>query len=97
LSRILENTSATPPSGDIATKTSALKLRKSSGNRGLAYHVLLYVEDNEWQIEQKRNPVSVDKEEECKDAVDEGFRNDVGVETVAEIDRVDIITVDTTY
>jgi hypothetical protein len=55
--------------------------------------VLLDVECEEWQIEQKRNPVPVDKEQEGQEAMDCSFRNDVCVETVAEIDRINVVTV----
>ena len=56
-------------------------------------NILLNVKCNKWQIEQKRNPVSVDKEKESQEAVNSRFRDNVCVETIAEVDRVDIITV----
>ena len=56
-------------------------------------NVLLDVECEEWQIEQKRNPVPVDKEQEGQETMDGGFRNDVCVEPVAEIDRINVVTV----
>lgn len=54
-------------------------------------HVLLSVPCQEGQVQDQSHPVSVDKEEEGQESVDSGFGNDVGVQTVAEIDGVDVI------
>jgi len=56
-------------------------------------HNLLDVEREEWQIEQERNPVAVDKEKEGQETMDRGFWDNVCIETVAEVDRVNIVTV----
>ena len=56
-------------------------------------HVLLDVKSEERKIEQERNPVPIDKEEEGQEAMDGSFGYNVCVETVAEIDRVDVVTV----
>lgn len=55
--------------------------------------VLLYIEGQKWQVQHQREPVPVDKEEEGQEAMDGSFWDDVGVETVAEIDRIDVITI----
>ena len=52
---------------------------------------LLSIPGQERNVEQKRSPVSIDEEESCQKCVDGGFWNDVGVEAVAEVNRVDII------
>lgn len=54
---------------------------------------LLCVEGYERQIQQNSQPISIDKEEECQECVNGGFGNNVGVEAVAEIDRVDVVAV----
>jgi hypothetical protein len=40
---------------------------------------LLRVETKERQVENKRDPVAVDEEEECQEAVHRGFWDDVSV------------------
>lgn len=59
-------------------------------NRG---NVLLDVESEEWQIEQKCNPVPIDKEQEGQEAMDGRFRDDICVEAVAEIDRINVVAI----
>lgn len=54
--------------------------------------VLLNVPSKERQVEDQRNPVAVDQEEEGQEAVDGSFGNDVRVEAVAKIDGVDVVT-----
>jgi hypothetical protein len=54
--------------------------------------VLLGVPGDQRQVEDKRQPVSVDKEQEGQESVDTGLRNDVGVEAVAKVNRVDVVT-----
>jgi hypothetical protein len=53
--------------------------------------VLLGIERQQRQVQEDSEPVSVDHEEEGKESVDTSFRNNVGIETVAKIDRVDVI------
>lgn len=55
---------------------------------------LLDVVAQERQVEDKRQPVSVDQEHESEESMDGGFGNDVGVEAVAEVDRVDVVTLE---
>lgn len=55
--------------------------------------LLLCVESQEGQVQQQRQPVSIDQKEERQECVNGSFGDDVGVESVAEIDRVDIVTV----
>ena len=57
---------------------------------------LLNIPSEERQVQDQRQPVSVDKEQECQESMNGGFGNDVGVEAVAEVDRVDIVTADQT-
>lgn len=52
---------------------------------------LFRVEGQEGQIEHQGQPVAVNEEEESEETVNGGFWDDVGVETVAEIDGVDIV------
>jgi hypothetical protein len=53
---------------------------------------LLDIEGNERQVEKKCYPVSVDEEQECQEAMDSCFRDDIRVEPVAEIYGVDVVT-----
>lgn len=53
--------------------------------------VLLRVEGQERQVEQDGEPVTVDDEKEGQEGVDGSFRDDIGVETVAQVDRVDVV------
>lgn len=55
--------------------------------------VLLRIEGQERQVEQDGEPVTVDDEEEGQEGVDGSFRDDIGVETVAQVDRVDVVAV----
>lgn len=55
--------------------------------------VLLCVESQERQVEQDGDPVTIDDEEEGQEGVDGSFRDDIGVETVAQVDRVDVVAV----
>ena len=54
---------------------------------------LLDVPSQERKVQDQGKPVTVDKEEESKEAMDGSFGNDVRVEAVAKVDRVDIVTV----
>lgn len=56
--------------------------------------VLLRVVCGHWQVEDECHPIPVDEEEERQEAVDRRFGNDVGVEAVAEVYWVDVITVE---
>jgi hypothetical protein len=58
-------------------------------------YALLDVPCNQRQVEDQGQPVSVDKEQEGQESVDGDFRDDVRVETVAEVDRVDVVAVQT--
>ena len=61
------------------------------GRRGIIRNLLLSVPSNKRQVEDERQPVSVDEEEERQEGVDGGFGDDVGVEAVAEVDGVDVV------
>ena len=70
-------------------------IRKLIRPRGRPRHildVLLYVPGQERQVEDQRQPVPVDQEQEGQEAVHGGFRDDVGIEAVAKVDRVDVVT-----
>lgn len=55
---------------------------------------LLNVVAEERKVENKGNPVPVDQEQKGQEAMDGSFGNDVGVQTVAKIDGVDVVAVD---
>jgi len=58
----------------------------------LVFKDLLRIPCQERQIQEQSQPISVDEEECGKEGVYSGFGDDVCVETVAEIDGVDVIT-----
>ena len=55
--------------------------------------ILFGIECKKREVEHKRNPIAVDKEEEGQEAVDRSFRDDVCVETIAEVDGVNVVAV----
>ena len=55
--------------------------------------LLLDVPGEKRDVEDQRNPVPVDQEQEGQEPMHSGFRNDIGIQAVAEIDRVDVVTV----
>ena len=62
--------------------------------RGLnAGPLLLDIPGEQRYVEDEGHPVSVDQEHEREESVDGNFGDDVGVEAVAEIDGVDVVTV----
>lgn len=54
-------------------------------------NVLLCVPGQERQVEDERHPVAVDQEQNSEECVDTGLGDDVHVEAVAQIDRVDVV------
>ena len=71
---------------------SGLWLMKSAANR--CSRILLDIECQEGQIENQRHPVTIDQKQECQKAMDRCFRDDVGIETVAKIDWINVIAAD---
>jgi hypothetical protein len=57
------------------------------------YNSLLSVEGKERQVQNDSQPIPVNHEEESQESVNSGFRDDVGIQAVTEINRVDVITV----
>lgn len=60
----------------------------------LILHNLLSIPGKQRQVEDQGDPVPVDKEQNGQESVNGGFGNDVSVEAVAEVDRVDVVTVE---
>jgi hypothetical protein len=54
---------------------------------------LLCIECQQGQIQEQGDPVSVDQEQERQEGMYGGFGNNVGIQTIAQVDRIDIITV----
>lgn len=54
-------------------------------------HVLLCVPCKEGQVEYERHPVAVDQEQDSQESVDTSLGDDVHVEAVAQVDRVDVV------
>ena len=54
-------------------------------------NALLGIESQQWQVQEDCKPVAVDHEEEGKEGVDTGFGDNVGVESVAQVDGVDVV------
>ena len=55
--------------------------------------LLFSIETQEGKVEHQCDPVSVDEEEEGQKSVNGGFWDDVRVESVAQIDGVDVVAV----
>jgi hypothetical protein len=53
--------------------------------------VLLCVPGQKRQVQNKRHPVAVDQEQDSQESVDTGLGDDVHVEAVAQVDRVDVV------
>jgi len=53
---------------------------------------LLHVPADERQVDDQRQPVAVDKKQEGQEAMDGGLRDDIRVQSVTEVDRVNIVT-----
>lgn len=77
----------------LYTRRISLACWAGRSTRATLKTILFYVESDERQVEQERNPVPVDEEEQGQEAVNGGFGNDVRVQTVAKVDRVNVITV----
>jgi hypothetical protein len=54
-------------------------------------YILLPVPNHQRQIQQERQPISIYQEQRREESVDAGFRNNVHVEAVAEVDGVDVV------
>lgn len=54
-------------------------------------NALLGIESQQWEVQKDCKPVAVDHEEEGKEGVDTSLGDNVGVESVAQIDRVDVV------
>jgi hypothetical protein len=52
---------------------------------------LFCIESQQRQVEHQGQPVSVDEEQESQEGMYGGFGDDVSVEAVAEVDRVDVV------
>lgn len=55
-------------------------------------HILLPVPSQQRQVEDEREPIPVDEKQKGQECVYGGFGDDIGVEAVAEVDRVDVVT-----
>jgi hypothetical protein len=58
-------------------------------------YALLGIVSKQRQVEDQRQPVSVDEEQERHESVDGDFGDDVGVEAVAEVNGVDVVAAHT--
>ena len=77
----------------LENPTVRTNVRRTSTQQSVCYiSVLLCVVSHERQVQENGKPVSVDHEEEGQDGMYGGFGDDVGVEAIAQIDRVNIIT-----
>lgn len=54
--------------------------------------ILLSVPGEQRQIEDNGQPIAIDNKEEGQEGVNGSFRDDVGVETIAEFDGVKVVT-----
>lgn len=54
--------------------------------------LLLSIERQQRQVQDDGDPVAIDDEQEGQESVNGGFGNNVGVEAVAQINGVDVVT-----
>ena len=54
---------------------------------------LLGIVGQQWKVEDKRYPVSVDQEKHGQESVYRRLGHNVGIQSIAEVDRIDIVTV----
>lgn len=72
--------------GEVVSKSTYVALR---GGHML---ILLDVPAQKREVKDERQPVTVDEEHEGEEAMDGSLGDDVGVQTVAEVDGVDVVT-----
>ena len=65
----------------------ALRETRPSGT----LYSLLRIPGKQWQVQDERDPVSIDEEEDSEERVNRGLGDDVCVEAVAEVDRVNVV------
>lgn len=58
----------------------------------MAINVLLDIPSQQRKVEDQRNPVSVNEEQKRQESMYGSFRNNVGVEAVAKVNGVDVVT-----
>lgn len=54
-------------------------------------NILLAIPGQQRQIQDERNPIPINQEEEGQESVYSGFGDDVGVQAVTEVDGVNVI------
>lgn len=59
-------------------------------------NALLRIESQHRQVQNDSSPVTIDNEQERQETVDSSFGDDVGIETVAEVNGVDVVTAEQT-
>lgn len=69
-----------------------VQLARFLTGEGTILDALLDVPPHKREVQNQRNPVAIDEEEEGEESMDGGFGDDIGVEAVAQIDRVDVVT-----
>lgn len=92
--RVIVNPSKKKSRSSVSQSSSKPNYRNVSSR----YHrvdqersILLSVKDDQWQVQNQRHPVSINKEQRSQESVHSGFGDDVGIEAVAEIDGVDVV------
>jgi hypothetical protein len=91
------NTLATPSQHTTISahiQHSSERLANSLGRSiswGICEYVLIPIPSHQRQIQHQRQPISIYEEERSEKGVDAGFRDDVHVEAVAEVDGVDVV------
>jgi hypothetical protein len=74
-------------------RNSILSISPDKGMCVYKEDVLFNVKRQKRQVKQKRHPIPIDKEQESQKAMDRSFGDNVRIETVAKIDRVNVITI----
>ena len=77
--------------GIVDNSIATLDPAHKHDNIGIRYS-LLGIPCEERQVEDSRNPIAINDEEESKKSMYCGFWDNIGIQTVAELDRIYVVT-----
>lgn len=77
---------------DPESRLDCHHLYQTSKEQSRAGNALLCIERQHRQVQNDRDPVAVNYKQEGQESVHRGFGNNVGVETVAKINGINVVT-----
>lgn len=70
-----------------------LRLQSTQSSCFMQREILLFrIPSQEGKVQQYRNPVTINQKENCEEGMNGSLGDDVGVEAVAEVNGIDIVT-----